>query len=166
MSNHVRPSSTVYRSSIVYQPFIHRLSIVMQRFYIDIPTPPTLVLRESDLYHQLTRVLRARLGDTFCLFSGKGYDSEYRITAIDKTSITCDFVAKHENKSDPRACITLYQATPNKIEKIEWILQKGVEIGIRNFTFFPSERSQKLVLSPNKIARFQTIAREALEQCG
>ncbi len=55
---------------------------------------------------------------------------------------------------------------PNKIEKIEYILQKGVEVGIRKFVFFRSERSQKLVLTDAKKIRLITIAREALEQCG
>jgi RsmE family RNA methyltransferase len=41
-----------------------------------------------------------------------------------------------------------------------------VEIGIARFVFFRSDRSQKLLLSPNKIERFRVIAREALEQCG
>lgn len=62
--------------------------------------------------------------------------------------------------------ITLFQALPNKIEKIEYILQKGVEVGIRRFVFFRSDFSQKLILSPNKKERFSHIAREALEQCG
>ena len=55
---------------------------------------------------------------------------------------------------------------PNKYEKIEYILQKGVEIGITKFVFFRSDRSQKLLVTPAKIERFENIAREALEQCG
>jgi RsmE family RNA methyltransferase len=59
-----------------------------------------------------------------------------------------------------------YQALPNKYEKIEYIIQKGVEVGIARFVFFRSDRSQKLAISPTKIDRYITIAREALEQCG
>jgi 16S rRNA (uracil1498-N3)-methyltransferase len=62
--------------------------------------------------------------------------------------------------------VSLYQALPNKYEKIEYILQKGVEVGISKFVFFRSDRSQKLLLSPAKIERFAAIAREAVEQCG
>jgi len=69
-------------------------------------------------------------------------------------------------QTEPKKKITLYQALPNKIEKIEYILQKGVEIGIGHFIFFRSDRSQKLVLSDSKIARFHVIAQEAVEQCG
>lgn len=52
------------------------------------------------------------------------------------------------------------------MEKIEYILEKGVEVGIRKFIFFRSDHSQKFILSENKKARFLSIAREALEQCG
>ena len=62
--------------------------------------------------------------------------------------------------------ITLYQALPNKIEKIEYILQKGVEVGIGKFVFFRSDFSQKLVLSDTKKVRLRAIVREAVEQCG
>ena len=62
--------------------------------------------------------------------------------------------------------ITLYQALPNKIEKIEYILQKGVEVGIGKFVFFRSDFSQKLSLSDTKKVRLIAIAREAVEQCG
>ncbi|HBA45209.1 TPA: hypothetical protein DEG21_03085 [Patescibacteria group bacterium] len=34
-----------------------------------------------------------------------------------------------------------------------------------NFTFFNSERSQKLVINDKKIERFNFIIKEALEQC-
>jgi RsmE family RNA methyltransferase len=75
-------------------------------------------------------------------------------------------MASRVPNTEPQKRVSLYQALPNKYEKIEYILQKGVEIGIARFVFFRSDRSQKLLLSPNKIERFITIAREALEQCG
>lgn len=55
---------------------------------------------------------------------------------------------------------------PNKLEKIEWIIEKNTEIGVKKIVFFRSERSQKIFLSEKKVERMQEIAREALEQCG
>jgi RsmE family RNA methyltransferase len=55
---------------------------------------------------------------------------------------------------------------PNKLEKLEYIIEKGVEVGVRKFVFFRSDRSQKLILSDAKKSRLIAIAREALEQCG
>lgn len=41
-----------------------------------------------------------------------------------------------------------------------------MEVGVSEFVFFRSERSQKLVINERKIERFREIAREATEQCG
>lgn len=70
-----------------------------------------------------------------------------------------------ESSGDPKTRIILYQAIPNRYEKLEYAIQKGVEVGISEFVFFPSERSQKLVITPAKIERFTAIALEAVEQC-
>lgn len=68
-------------------------------------------------------------------------------------------VQKNENIN-----ITLYQAMPNRFEKLEWIVQKNTEIGIKKMVFFRSERSQKLIVNESKIKRLNTIAIEAIEQ--
>jgi 16S rRNA (uracil1498-N3)-methyltransferase len=62
--------------------------------------------------------------------------------------------------------LNIVQAFPNKIEKIEYVVQKGTEIWVTGFYFFRSERSQKLHLSENKIERLQRIITEATEQSG
>ena len=62
--------------------------------------------------------------------------------------------------------LTLYQALPNKLSKLEHIVQKCSEVGYAKIVFFLAERSQKLSLTPNKIQRLHTIVKEAIEQCG
>ncbi|MBC7498272.1 16S rRNA (uracil(1498)-N(3))-methyltransferase [Candidatus Gracilibacteria bacterium] len=138
----------------------------MQRFFITFPLSIDMTITDTGILHQLTRVLRVAPGERIVLFSGDGTEIEYEITTIDKKSIGLRGVASRVPNTEPRKRVTLYQALPNKYEKIEYIIQKGVEIGIARFVFFRSDRSQKLLLSPSKIDRFITIAREALEQCG
>lgn len=86
--------------------------------------------------------------------------------SITKKSISLRGKDRRFPNVEPTKKIALYQALPNKIEKIEYILQKGVEVGITKFIFFRSEYSQKLALSESKKLRFKTIVREAVEQCG
>ena len=138
----------------------------MQRFYVTFPLSIDMTITDTDMVHQLTRVLRVAVWEHIVLFSGDGSEMEYTIISVDKKSIGLRGVASRIPNTEPQKRVTLYQALPNKYEKIEYILQKGVEIGIARFVFFRSDRSQKLLLSPNKIDRFITIAREALEQCG
>jgi 16S rRNA (uracil1498-N3)-methyltransferase len=110
--------------------------------------------------------MRIQVWEHIILFSWDGNETEYEILAIEKRSIWLRWISQKTPHTESSKKISLYQALPNKYEKIEYILQKWVEIGISRFVFFRSERSQKLLMSPAKIERFLSIAREALEQCG
>lgn len=139
----------------------------MQRFFFDhTPLVPHITIDDEGFIHQISRVLRSTIGDEIILFNGDGKDYLYEITTITKKSISLTLKVSSGNTADPIKIIKLYQALPNKYEKIEYIIQKWVEVGIREFIFFPADRSQKLVINERKIARFIDIAREALEQCG
>ncbi len=137
----------------------------MQRFFVPFPLSIDLDLTDTNILYQLTRVLRARVGDHIVLFDGDGSETEYEMISIERHSIRLRGVGRTFPQTESRKSITLYQSLPNKIEKIEYILQKWVEVWVSRFIFFRSDRSQKLVISDSKIARLRTIAREAVEQC-
>ena len=138
----------------------------MQRFFVSFPLDIDMSITDVDIYHQITRVLRMRPGDRIVLFDGDRSETLYVIESIDKKTIRLHGESRSFPDTEPNKIITLYQALPNKIEKIEYILQKGVEIGIRRFIFFRSDYSQKLILSDGKKERLSVIAQEAVEQCG
>ncbi|MDD2907643.1 MAG: RsmE family RNA methyltransferase [Candidatus Gracilibacteria bacterium] len=141
----------------------------MQRFYInDLNTTDfTYVLTDLDIIHQLTKVLRIKLGEKVIFFDGiDEYDYIFQVKQINKKDIMLEQIGRNNNNSEIGFGLNLYQAMPNKQEKIEYIIQKGVEVGIKNFVFFRSDRSQKLLLSENKIERLNKIMIEAIEQSG
>jgi 16S rRNA (uracil1498-N3)-methyltransferase len=137
----------------------------MQRFFSPSPLTLDITLVDVWLVHQLTRVLRSQIGEHITLFHGDGSETEYEIMSIDKKSIQLRWVAKVYPETESQKKITLYQAIPNKYEKIEYIIQKWVEIGISRFIFWRSDRSQRLAITENKKERYALIAREAVEQC-
>ncbi len=138
----------------------------MHRFFVPFPLTTDLILTEEAIMHQLTRVLRAQVGEYIILFDGDGSETEYEIEKIEKKSVKLRWIKRRFPDTEAKKSIILYQALPNKIEKIEYILQKWVEVGIQKFIFFRSDRSQKLIISDSKIERFHVIVREAVEQCG
>ena len=139
----------------------------MQRIYFpNTQFSDVLEISEKDLYHQLTRVLRARIDQEVVFFDGKSLEDHlYSMIHIDKKSVSFKKKEVIPKNSEWNTCMTLYQATPNKLSKFEYIVQKCSEIGYRKIVFFESERSQKLVLSENKKQRLRKIAIEAIEQC-
>ena len=71
--------------------------------------------------------------------------------------------------SEMQTHITLYQGLP-KADKMEWIVQKGVELGCCRFV--PVELTRSVVQADHgekgekKTERLRKIAREAVKQCG
>ncbi|MDD3303270.1 MAG: RsmE family RNA methyltransferase [Candidatus Gracilibacteria bacterium] len=141
----------------------------MQRFYY--PTLNNLeiisVKDKNEIFHQLTKVLRSKIGDDVIFFDGNNYiDHIYTIDSIEKNNIILKLKEKITKNSENNINLNLYQSLPNKQEKIEFIIQKGVEIGYNNFYFFKSDRSQNIKITENKIERFKKIIIEASEQSG
>lgn len=140
----------------------------MQRIYCPNTTfSEALTLSDTEIYHQLTRVMRARVGQMVIFFDGENQvDHQYEIINIDKKKVDFTLHKQIEKKSEISPELTLYQALPNKLSKLEFIIQKCSEIWYKKIVFFDSQRSQKLVLSDNKKQRLSKIAIEAIEQCG
>ena len=147
----------------------------MQRFYIphfkkedefllnDKDTPRTFPT--GHIFHQLVKVLRVRKLEKIILFNWiDNLDLVFQITEINKKNIKLKFIEEVEKETELNFELNLYQALPNKLEKIEYILQKWVEVWFRKFVFYRSERSQKLIISDKKEERLKKIIIEAVEQ--
>ena len=138
----------------------------MQRFLLqtDVLSQEEIILKDEEIIYQLTKVLRAKINDQVIFFDGKTFcDYVYKIQSIDKKNIIFSFVSQQQKSPESKG-IHLYQALPNKIDKIEDIIQKWTEVGYTHFCFFRSERSQDIYISENKITRFEKIIHEASEQ--
>lgn len=140
----------------------------MQRFFLNTSLlwDTQLIIDDNEIYYQITKVLRAKIKDSFIFFDGeRDIDFLYEITSIDKKNIIFS-LSKTINKNKKINYISLYQSMPNKLDKIELILQKWVEVWYDEFYFFRSKRSQDLKISENKFERLNKIVIEASEQSG
>lgn len=121
----------------------------------------------AEIHHQLQVVLRLQAGAQFVLLDGQGHAFQAELLMLTRKEATGRVLAEVACPPEPRAQVTLYQATL-KADKFEWILQKGTELGVSRFVPVISQRS---IVRPtaavlNKYARWQAIIREAAEQCG
>lgn len=124
-----------------------------------------LTIREVSLLNQLIKVLRAKVWDKIIFFNWLDFiDFVYEIIDIEKREINLKKIDNININNEIAFELNLYQAIPNKLEKIEYVLQKWTEIWISNFYFLDSERSLKINLSTNKLERLKKIVIEAVEQ--
>lgn len=139
----------------------------MQRIYLENSdlSEQNIILKDKEIVHQLSKVLRVRLWEKISFFNWETKtDFIYEIIGIEKKEILLEKKSEQENNSEINFELSLYNALPNKLEKIEYIIQKGTEIGFTEFNFFRTDRSQKLFISDNKIERLKKIITEAAEQ--
>lgn len=120
---------------------------------------------EGPRFHHLVRVLRVQAGERLELFDGKGTAFPATVDRLDADAAQLTVGAGVPQPSAPP--ITIVQALP-KADKLEWVLQKGTELGASRFVLAFSERC---VVKPSgregaKVQRWQTIADEAARQCG
>ena len=141
----------------------------MQRFYFQNleKIDDSITIKNPEILNQLNKVLRAKAWDEFAFFNGKDdIDFIFKIISIEKREVYLEKQWVIEVDSEIDFDLTIFWALPNKIDKIEYIIQKGVEVWVTGFFFFKWERSQKLILSENKIERLNKIITEATEQSG
>jgi 16S rRNA (uracil1498-N3)-methyltransferase len=116
---------------------------------------------------RLYKVLRMAVGDPVTLIDGhREYSS--RISFINSKSVKLEILGISECTSEPKIGITLGQGLP-KGDKLEWVLQKSVELGVMSFVPVVMDRSVKrpeAADAEKRHARLIKIATEAVQQSG
>ena len=139
---------------------------MLPRFYLqNLKIQNDLVnISDSQIIHQITKILRLKIGDVFIVFDAH---DEYQILIenVTEDGLAGKIIEKTQSEREPAKKLILYQSLL-KSDKLEWILQKGVEIGVTEFTPIISDNSVVREISKNKLARYEKIIKEATEQCG
>ena len=91
-----------------------------------------------------------------------------KIKNIQKENIVCEILEKVDNETEANIDITIFQGIP-KAEKMELIIQKCTELGVKKFVPVQMERCVVKLDSKaeeKKIERWQKIAETAAKQSG
>lgn len=139
----------------------------MQRFYFENleKTDDSITIKNPELLNQLNKVLRVKVWDELAFFNWvDDIDFVFKVKAVEKREVYLEKTWFIEVDSEVDFDLNIFNSLPNKLDKIEYIIAKWVEVWVTWFYFFRSERSQKLVLSQNKIDRLNKIIIEAVEQ--
>jgi 16S rRNA (uracil1498-N3)-methyltransferase len=122
----------------------------------------------SQAAHHAARVLRLRVGDPAVLFDGEGGEYEARIAHIGKQEVLTEIIAWREVERESQLTVTLAQAV-SAGEKMDFTLQKTVELGIRAIQPLLSERSVVKLSgerADKRVVHWQGVVASACEQCG
>ena len=140
----------------------------MQKFFVSKEQIKENIIKiiGEDVNH-IINVLRLNIGENILIGNtGSGETYLGSITKKEKHEVLVNIIEKIEQSTEPRTYIHLFQGLP-KSDKMEYIIQKGTEVGISEFTPVIMKRCvAKIDEKENikKTERWQKIALSSAEQ--
>ncbi len=139
----------------------------MIRLLAPIPTPvPERLTLQGERFHYLVRVLRLGEGAALEVFDGGGRAFSARVERVGEAEAELSLGSPVARAVAPP--LALVQGLP-KGDKLEWVLQKGTELGATLFA--PADTARAVVKLDEKraaerVKRWTKIVEEAARQCG
>jgi 16S rRNA (uracil1498-N3)-methyltransferase len=141
----------------------------MARFYVPQPQIEKGVLKvEGEEVKHIRKVLRLKAGDEITVFDGLGKEFEGTIVEEGLSSVVIRIQNVYSSKRDSPLEVTLAQSLL-KGEKMDYLIQKATELGVKEIIPFLSSRSVPRLEKPRRLKRhhrWERIAIEASKQCG
>lgn len=118
-----------------------------------------IIISEDEAHHALN-VMRHKVGDFLYVTNGKGIISKARIEKITKKKIELSYIEQNyyeEKFSNIVFCLPHLK----KNDKLEFALEKCVELGFTNFIIYDSDRT---IAKGDKTNRWEKILTSAMKQ--
>ena len=110
------------------------------------------ILSEEESYH-CVKVLRHIEGDEISLIDGTGYFYTAKITSAHKSHCGFELIKKWKEENTSGSKIHLAVAPTKNNDRIEWLLEKTVEIGVDEISFIECEHSERRKINMERLNR-------------
>lgn len=148
--------------SPLVHPFAMRANYKMQRLFVtDALSVGSEIALAAQQSHYVANVLRMREGDEILLFNGRDGEWRARITAAGKREVRLSL--DEQTRPQPAVPDLLYCFAPIKAGRLDYMVQKAVEMGAGALQPVITQHTQ---ISRIGIDRLRANALEAAEQCG
>ncbi|MBA2341066.1 MAG: 16S rRNA (uracil(1498)-N(3))-methyltransferase [Pyrinomonadaceae bacterium] len=121
--------------------------------------------------HHLRKVLRLAAGDEVCVFDGEGREFLCLVRDVARGEAETLDVLRPITPAQPESPLELRLAVALlKNEKLDWVVQKATELGVRRITPVTTKRAdvrlRKDSNAQTRVIRLQRLALEASKQSG
>ncbi|MFT2211068.1 16S rRNA (uracil(1498)-N(3))-methyltransferase [Rhizobium giardinii] len=139
-----------------------RANFRMQRLFIDAPLSMGAVYEAAkEQFNYLVNVLRFEAGDAVLVFNGR--DGEWRAELSLPSKKRLLLTATEQTRPQPAPCDLHYLFAPLKVGRLDYLVQKAVEMGAGLLQPVMTQHVQGKITSMDRV-RANVI--EAAEQCG
>ncbi len=132
-------------------------------FLLDTELEPGFITIKDEKAHYLSTVLRCGTGDLLLIKDSRGTSYLSRITGVTRREVAVEILEKQDFDPEPSLHIKLLQGIL-KGEKMDFVIQKSTELGVKEIIPVVTERSQ--IRETRRVSRWKKIAEEASRQSG
>ena len=141
---------------------MERYDFRTQRLYLDHELSKDMaVAADRSQANYLLNVLRLKSGDAVLLFNGR--QGEWLARVEPKGRKACDLIIEKQTRKQPEPADLLYCFAPLKQARLDYMIQKAVEMGAGALQPVITQHTQVTRIN---LERAQANAVEAAEQCG
>lgn len=133
----------------------------MSGFYVPFLPEKGPVALEGEEFHHAIRTLRYRVGDSVWLTDGKGHLAEGVIQKVGKTQAEVEIRQCLHRPGEPPVPIAVLVSPLKQLPRMEWLVEKAVELGATEVYFLRMERTVRPTVP---LERLRRIALAALKQ--
>ncbi|EJF55047.1 RNA methyltransferase, RsmE family [Saprospira grandis DSM 2844] len=132
----------------------------MQLFYCPNIQGQQAILEEDEFRHAC-KTLRKKEGDQLHLFDGRGHYYLAQIAKTSKREALLDILEQEERPLPWSFSLHLALAPTKNMDRMEWLVEKAVEVGVNKISLFLSQQSERKKV---RLDRLQRIALSAAKQ--
>ncbi|MBP5547223.1 MAG: 16S rRNA (uracil(1498)-N(3))-methyltransferase [Bacteroidales bacterium] len=133
----------------------------MQLFYCKDITPNAFCTLDAEESRHAVRVLRLRVGDELHVTDGRGNLYRCRVVTADDRACVIEVAEQEFSIFNSQFSIHLAVAPTKNPSRMEWLVEKAVEIGVGEITLLDCDHSERSFL---KTDRLEKLAVSAMKQ--
>ncbi len=134
----------------------------LKRFFVDKIEPCTSLSGEE--FEHAKNVLRLGEGAEVILLDNSGKEYTAIVAQVEKKRMLLNVVREEVGEREAKTDVALFFGYLKNADKNEFIVQKAVELGVKEIGVFSSEYSSAY-MNENKLERLNKVAKEAAKQC-
>lgn len=137
----------------------------MELYYCADLEPETIALSPEESRHCI-KVMHHSIGDSLFLTDGKGVIAEAIVMGFDKSNCFVHVVKKTLDKGKRSFTFHLAIAPTKNHDRMEWLTEKVIEIGVEKISFIICEHSERTKMDLTRIERIAIAAmKQSLTPC-
>ena len=135
----------------------------LKRFFVDKIGETALL--EGEEFEHAKNVLRLDVGAEVILLDNSGKEYTAIVATVEKKKMLLNIVREEVGQREANTDICLLFGYLKNADKNEFIVQKAVELGVKEIGVFSSEFSSAY-MNENKLQRLNKVSVESAKQCG